>query len=294
MQFKTGISLSGETFPLDCGQEFDEIGLIRSEYLFRSAGRFPSGDSCKSLVTPYLDAISRSFSKAVWYRTLEVDTAEANVLDGCDHILVEDDRLRGIRGIRRSIIYPDPFIAELQAVNASTVENIGIIVPFVSTIKEIEWAAKVIKTIVPRARLACMVEIPSLIPVIPTLRNLGFERVVVGCNDLGSLCMGTTRKAQTSSGIPFEFRKILDHIADTSARNGLECVAAGYLTAEMIDHFHRSGFSGSTVHYSDLPGVFNISPDKLPEIKHLSLVKEKTREAIKHFNHANGVHQVIY
>ena len=63
-----------------------------------------------------LDTSTRVPDSMIWYRTLDVDSAEANVLEGVEEILIEPDRLLGLRGIRRSMAYPEAFHAELEGV----------------------------------------------------------------------------------------------------------------------------------------------------------------------------------
>ncbi|AKK06640.1 PEP-utilizing enzyme, TIM barrel domain [Corynebacterium mustelae] len=294
MTVSFAISLSGESFPSSIASQITEVSLIRSEYLFRAKGYYPTADSAQQVISPYLAAVTESFLGPVWYRTLDVDTAEANVLSGCEEIIIESDRLRGLRGIRRSMRFPDAFDAELRALAQFEHENLGVIVPFLSTIAEAAWAIKRIRRFLPSVPVACMVEIPSLIWHIDALAELGYSRIVVGLNDLGSLCFGTIRKVQTPSGLPEEFMTILRDIVQRCRNAQVECVAAGYMNNQIVDVCNAIGFDSIAIHYSDLTSLFGIPHEDLPDCHLLSQIKAKTRRAIREFNVANGTNQVLF
>src|SRR6266536_1230374 len=100
----TSLLLSYERVSPELMQDFQGIGMARSEYIFRAEGYYPTFYSASRFLVPYLrDLCVVSAGRTVWYRTLDADTAECNVLDGVEEIIVESDRLLGLRGIRRSI-----------------------------------------------------------------------------------------------------------------------------------------------------------------------------------------------
>lgn len=289
-----GLSLSGERFPRCVSGQIEEIALVRSEYLFREKGVYPTRDNALGIVAEYLETLMDEFNGPIWFRTLDVDTAEANVLDGCEKEIVEKDRLRGLRGIRRSMRYPDAFESELLALSEVWNERLGVVVPFVSTVTEAEWAIKKINHFLPRASVGIMLEIPSLLFMLEEIASLGYERVIVGLNDFGSLYMGTVRKVQLPTGIPLELVRGLQHICESARRNNLEVVVAGYLNAAVVDVCCDVGVDLVSIHYVDLPSILEVDARDLRDFEHLSSVKMKTRQDISEYNRVHNVHQTIY
>lgn len=287
-----GIALGGEFPTPTLAAQFGEVPLIRSEYLFRQAGIYPSKKSCADIVVPYINRLERVFRGDMWYRTLDVDTAEANVLAGCDAIIIEDDRLRGLRGIRRSMSYPQAYLSELQALRDSSVS--GVVTPFISELAEAEWAAHTIRKTLPDVRLAAMIEVPSAIWLIPKLPRLGFSRIVIGCNDLGSLAMGSIRQVGKSSAVSPEFQDILITTTTLAKQHGLEVCVAGYFNPALFEFVSQLDADIVAVHYSQLRDLLGIDNSLLSDRSLLGDIKAKTRSAIRAFNDENGVHQTLY
>lgn len=286
--------MSGESFPAKLNGVFKEVSLVRSEYLFRRYGIYPRTDNANLIITPYLKHLSSEFEGSIWYRTLDVDTAEANVLAGCEEVIVENDRLRGLRGVRRSMRFPTSFEAELGAISNVGCDRIGVIVPFVSTVSEAEWAICKVKEFLPNAPVGVMLEIPSLLFMINELADIGYSRIILGLNDFGSLYMGTIRKVQTPLGLPHELFKAIEYASLDAVAAGLDFVIAGYLNKSIVSSISSLDITSIAVHYSDLPECLGIPPKSLPDLPLLKEIKSKTRADIIEFNETHGVSQVIY
>ncbi len=124
------MALSGERLEPRLEGRFAGVGLLRGEYVFRRAGRYPTAESVGELLVPYLrEVVDQAAGQPVWYRFTEVTTIEANVLTGVEAIL--DDEafpLLGMRGIRRAQRFPEHFRAEIDGVAA--VGGAGVLMPF--------------------------------------------------------------------------------------------------------------------------------------------------------------------
>ncbi|MEV6772778.1 putative PEP-binding protein [Nocardia sp. NPDC051030] len=277
---RISVALSGEQLESRVAAKFPGVGLLRGEYVFRRAGRYPTTESVEEYLVPYLrDVAEQAGGQPVWYRFLEVTTVEANVLAGVEeYIEGEAHPLLGMRGIRRARRFPAHFRAEIAGVaavaNAVPGNGIGVVLPFVTDPEEVEWAAAEIQRHAPGVAIGSMIETPSALLQLDRLIDAGVERALIGVNDLSSLVEARTR----ARGVP-PSGGLMAAIAlarEVTARRGIELAVAGYLSAELIDACRAAGVDECVVHYHDLPRLFGSEWDDLPELGLLTEIKEKT------------------
>jgi signal transduction protein with GAF and PtsI domain len=129
------LALSGEEPPgAHINHPFEAVGMIRSEYILRMPEEFVTLDTARRRIADYVAKVAETFfPRPVWYRTTELTTQEANTLRGIDVIVEEADYMKGLRGLRRGLILPDPFLLEVTAVAdvAATWRNVHLLLPYV-------------------------------------------------------------------------------------------------------------------------------------------------------------------
>jgi phosphoenolpyruvate-protein kinase (PTS system EI component) len=291
------VALSYEAYDSRLAARLNGVGLVRSEYIFRAVGKYPSADVMEQFVVPYLvDTSSRVPNGVVWYRTLEVDSAEANVLKGVEEILIEPDRLLGLRGIRRSMAYPEAFHAELEGVARARAKgaNIGVILPFVTYVDEVAWALEQVARLAPGCPVATMVETPAALLELDRIVAMGICRAVIGCNDLSSLLLARPRAVREPVKPCSPLLRAIAHARELTWPHGVELAVAGYLHPQLIESCRTLGVDECVVHYSDLPTVCGDEWADLPDLGVLPATKARTREAIRAFNQQAGVKQRVY
>lgn len=294
---KMTVALSYENFNHVLAERFDGVGLVRSEYIFRSIEKYPSDDTVRQHVVPYLLDISQLTTSVVWYRTLEVDTAEANVLSGVEEIIIEPDRLLGLRGIRRSHRYPDAFRAELRGIAEvrRVAPNVGVVLPFVTYAEEVRWAKEEVDKFCPGTPLGVMIETPASLLEIDKILPLGVNRVQIGCNDLSSLLLARPRTVRGPVKAEPPLVRAIELMRNATADSGVELAVAGYLDNSLIRACQVIGVDECVIHYSDIPDILGEEWRKLlPEVGKISDIKRKTREAIREFAEIRKVDLRIY
>ncbi|MEV0299326.1 putative PEP-binding protein [Nocardia sp. NPDC050710] len=279
---RQSLALSYERVSADLLEHFDGIGLVRGEYVFRAAGRYPTDESVTEYLEPYLAELAAQAPGTIWYRTMEADTAECNVLDGVEEIIVESQRLVGLRGIRRSRRFPDAFVAELAGIARArrAGAEIGVIFPFVTYVDELAWAIEQTRQVVGDCPVATMIEVPSLLVELDRVLATGVSRVVIGCNDLSSLLLAQTRAELRPVRPTPPLVRAIEQIATAARAAGVTTAVAGYLHADLVAACAQAGVDECVLHYSDLPELFGERWAGLPDLGVLQAIKAKTRADI--------------
>lgn len=280
------LALSGETPSRELVQEFSHIGLIRSEYLFRHVATYPKADTARLVLYDYLMGICAiAQGKPVWFRTLEVTTREANTLHGVEEVIWDEPvPMMGLRGVRRAMRHPASLEAELAVIGEvhRKYSALGVVAPFVTNPEEFAWFyAQAEAYLGGCPPVACMVEIPSAVFVLPEILAAGATHVIVGTNDLSSLLLARSRATVTSTETTPALDRALVHIRDATAKAGATMTVAGYLTDGVIASAKRIGTDFAAVHYCDLPRLYGPRYASLPELDRVQSVKRKTRAAIR-------------
>ncbi|MEV5834010.1 putative PEP-binding protein [Nocardia sp. NPDC052112] len=283
---RQSLALSCERISAELLDHFDGVGMVRGEYVFRAAGKYPTPESVSGYLVPYLRHIAkRASGTTIWYRTMEADTAECNTLDGVEEIIDEPHKLLGLRGIRRARRYPGAFIAELEGIAQVRDEgaDIGVLFPFVTYVDELQWAIEQTRAVIGDCPVATMIEIPSLLLEVDRVVTTGVSRVVIGCNDLSSLLLGQARATLRPVRPVPPLLRAIERVTMVAAAAGVRTAVAGYLHPDLLAACANLGVDECVLHYSDLPEVLGEQFADLPDLDVLQAIKRKTRAAIAVF-----------
>lgn len=157
-------------------------------------GRYATVDSALRWLTAYLVRVGRIFHPLpVWYRTSDLEIDAVRELKGADRVWKYDrNQLLGFRAIRRAMLCPNTFRRELGAFAkaAKVSKNLGLIFPYLTDPKELEWAIKQSRASDISSPISMMAEIPASILCLDEFLSLAVDRVIIGTSDLLRLTTG--------------------------------------------------------------------------------------------------------
>jgi phosphoenolpyruvate-protein kinase (PTS system EI component) len=272
---KHRLSLSGEAFP-SLPTEFDAVGLVRPEFLLRSVGQHITREDGQRVVADYMHRlVADAGSLPIWYRCSDLWSDEAATLDGIDEVLVEENPIIGVRGLRRLLQYPRAFEMEIQTVRTAIRDapNVHLIFPFVMDGEQFAKASEMVRDFGWTNRIGAMVEIPSAAILCSELVAAGASNLMIGLNDLSSLTLGVSRDPQAKT-----HPVVWDLIGQVGAACGdVEWGVAGSMTADVYRHAAASGVPYVTLHYAELPDLLGTDAQLLPDRGFVAQVKADTR-----------------
>jgi signal transduction protein with GAF and PtsI domain len=278
---KVRLSLSGEHPSSDLLAGFDGIGLLRSEFILRKVRAYITLSRAQEALARYVADIAKAVYPApLWYRTTDLWTDEANVLDGVDVVMAEWNPIVGFRGLRRGLRYPEAFRTEIGLVTevAQSHPNLHVLFPFVGDADEFGQAVDVLDNCGWPNRFGSMVEVPSAALDVERLVQRGASNLLVGINDLTCLVRGADRGSGFDQKLHPAVWWHIDqlHAIDNRAEWGI----GGTLTSEILAAAARNQVPYVTVHYAELPNVLGTDPATLPEIGLVPEIKKETRKLI--------------
>ncbi|MBB3322337.1 MULTISPECIES: phosphoenolpyruvate--protein phosphotransferase [Atlantibacter] len=223
------------------GSRIDGIGLYRTEIPFMLQSGFPSEEE---QVAQYQGMLQMFNDKPVTLRTLDI---------GADKQLPympisEENPCLGWRGIRITLDQPEIFLVQVRAMlraNAAT-GNLNILLPMVTSIDEVDEARRLIDRAgreveemlgyaIPRPRLGVMVEVPSMVFMLPHLTNR-IDFISVGTNDLTQYLLAVdrnnTRVANLYDSLHPAMLRALSMIASEAQRYCIDLCLCGEMAGD--------------------------------------------------------------
>jgi phosphotransferase system enzyme I (PtsP) len=219
----------------------DGIGLYRTEIPFMLHNGFPSEEE---QVAQYQGMLQLFYDKPVTLRTLDV---------GADKQLPympisEENPCLGWRGIRLTLDQPEIFLVQVRAMLRANVAsgNLSILLPMISHIDEIDDARRLIDRagreveemlgyVIPKPRIGIMIEVPSMLFMIPHLADR-VDFVSVGTNDLTQYLLAVdrnnTRVANLYDSLHPAMLRALHTIASEARQAKLELCLCGEMAGD--------------------------------------------------------------
>ncbi|HHJ0007448.1 TPA: phosphoenolpyruvate--protein phosphotransferase [Raoultella planticola] len=238
VMLNAGLSLEHEE---KLGNFIDGIGLYRTEIPFMLQSGFPSEEE---QVAQYQGMLQMFNEKPVTLRTLDI---------GADKQLPympisEENPCLGWRGIRITLDQPEIFLIQVRAMlraNAAT-GNLSILLPMVTSLDEVDEARRLIDRAsreveemigyaIPRPRLGVMLEVPSMVFMLPNLASR-VDFISVGTNDLTQYILAVdrnnTRVASMYDSLHPAVLRALAIIAHDAERFGIDLRLCGEMAGD--------------------------------------------------------------
>ncbi|XES83535.1 phosphoenolpyruvate--protein phosphotransferase [Franconibacter pulveris] len=245
------------------GSRIDGIGLYRTEIPFMLQSGFPSEEE---QVAQYQGMLQMFNDKPVTLRTLDV---------GADKQLPympisEENPCLGWRGIRITLDQPEIFLIQVRAMlraNAAT-GNLSILLPMITSIDEVDEARRLIDRAgreveemlgyaIPKPRVGVMVEVPSMVFMLPQLASR-VDFISVGTNDLTQYLLAVdrnnTRVASLYDSLHPAMLRALNLIAAEARRNNIDLCLCGEMAGDPMCvallvgmGFHHLSMNGRSV-----------------------------------------------
>ncbi|WP_407260922.1 phosphoenolpyruvate--protein phosphotransferase [Klebsiella quasipneumoniae] len=275
------------------GSFVDGIGLYRTEIPFMLQSGFPSEEE---QVAQYQGMLQMFNSKPVTLRTLDI---------GADKQLPympisEENPCLGWRGIRITLDQPEIFLIQVRAMlraNAAT-GNLSILLPMVTSLEEVDEARRLIDRAsreveemigyaIPRPRLGVMLEVPSMVFMLPQLASR-IDFISVGTNDLTQYLLAVdrnnTRVASMYDSLHPAVLRALAMIAHDAERLGIDLRLCGEMAGDPMcvtilvglgyRHLSMNGRSVARVKYL----LRRIDIEEAQELSRRSLEAQMTAE----------------
>ncbi|MFH1587325.1 MAG: phosphoenolpyruvate synthase [Candidatus Diapherotrites archaeon] len=269
------------------------VGLLRAEHMITASGMHPAEfirqGKNDELVKAVKDGIKKVASlfrgKPVWYRTFDARSDEFRGLLGGEKEPEEDNPMLGWHGIRRDLDETELLKAQFTAIKELVNEgfdNIGVMLPFVISEKEVRDAKKIAKSVGldpgKDVKFGVMIETPAACWITDKLVKEGIDFVSFGTNDLTQLTLGIDRnngriQKHFSELHPAVLRQIKEVIR-RCRYGGVETSICGQAASnpEMVRHLVAYGIDSIS---ANIDAVKKIKQVVLLEQKRLLLEKKR-------------------
>ncbi|MBF1994820.1 phosphoenolpyruvate--protein phosphotransferase [Serratia symbiotica] len=223
------------------GGRVDGVGLYRTEIPFMLQSGFPSEEE---QLGQYQGMLQLYPTKSVTLRTLDI---------GADKQLPympisEENPCLGWRGTRITLDQPEIFLIQVRAMLRANVStgNLSILLPMITSIEEIDEAKRLIDRAVceveevlgyeiPKPKIGVMLEVPSMIFLIPSL-GTRLDFISIGTNDLTQYLLAVdrnnTRVASLYDSLHPAMLHVLKLIAEQGKVAGLQVCLCGELAGD--------------------------------------------------------------
>ncbi|ORT49170.1 phosphoenolpyruvate-protein phosphotransferase [Vibrio sp. qd031] len=271
------------------------VGLYRTEISFILKQRFPSEEEQVNLYGNVLEAYS---GQSVVMRTLDV---------GGDKSLPylpiqEENPFLGWRGIRFTLDHPDIFLIQIRAMLVASIQrnNLSILLPMISNMQELDDSLELIEQAftevkeqypnVRRPRIGVMIEVPSMLYLVPQLAQ-SVDFVSVGTNDLTQYLLAVdrnnTKVANVYESVHPSVLRALKLLLDSCQQHNLPISICGELAGDPVGAILLVGMGYQSLSMNSA----NVGRIKyvLRHVEHSKL--ERLNEQVMSMNHSSEIHQ---
>jgi pyruvate,water dikinase len=238
-----------------------QIGLTRIEGIIAESGKHPNYFLKNGNIKDYeeiiykgVDGISKYFDE-IWVRTSDIRSDEFKNLEGASG-KVELNPMLGMHGIRYGIKNPQILKAELSALKkiASEGKKIGVMMPQIISIEEVQEVKKVLKEInFTDLKLGIMVETPAAVQLIKEFCEEGIDFISFGTNDLTQFILAVDRGNEQVQHLYNEMHPAVLHqlefVIRVCKRNNVETSICGQAGSkkEMVKFLVEKGIDSISV-----------------------------------------------
>ncbi len=209
----------------------DGVGLFRTELFFEAVGRIPSR---QDQIDEYQAAV-RDVGGPTCFRTFDLGADKP--LAGLTPEAEENPAL-GQRGMRLYASHESVFFDQLTAlIAAAAAGSVEIMFPMVSTLADWRYCRDALAALSakrPPLAVGVMVEVPSLLFLIPELARAGVDFLSFGTNDLTQYLNAADRGqgGRSGSGSPLAVARAVAHAAAQARAHHVRLAVCGSLAAE--------------------------------------------------------------
>ena len=217
------------------------IGLYRSEQILNELGEFPTEDEQTRI---YSKLSSRIYPNSITIRVFDIGGDKFRFLD-----FEEPNPFLGLRGIRLLLENPALFKTQIRAIlKSSTNKNIKVMLPMVSTLKEVRESKKIIDECKGELtnenvkfdediEIGIMIEVPSAAVMAKEFAK-EIDFISIGTNDLIQYLMAVDRGNDLVSNLYQEFSPVvirtLKHIVDEARKAKKTVSLCGEMAADTL------------------------------------------------------------
>ena len=269
----------GQAEDLEAAKENDAggVGQFRSDYLFLGPDPDPDED------TQY--RCYKEAARAVSPCPMQVVTEDwsSSTPSSFMNLTREESIALTRRGIRRSLMEPESFRVQIRALlRAAVVGNVRIMLPMVTSVKQVQWAKQVIEDCknelleagvpVGEAQLGILVETPAAVWIADELAQEA-DFFMIGTNDLIQFTCVLDRDG--IEGVPFAdpyhpaILRQIDYAIQAAHRHGIPVGISGEMGGDiaLTEHLLRLGIDAFSVNPTMILPLRN-------RIRHLDLREE--------------------
>lgn len=282
------IGLGGEKINNRVSPLFKGVGLIRPEYICRTRKQYITHPDCFQAIKKYVSQVVSLFAPdPVWYRFFEMETSEANIMEGVDHLYHEyNNTLVGLRALRRAQKFPEPFYKEAEMITklSHKYSNLGVVLPFINDVRELIFAKRILKEVGYKSRLGMMAEIPAAVICLDKFLSEGVDYVILGMNDLTCLTLGIRRVSQDEGFLHPSLKRLIHQAQDYAFGFQAELAVAGYIDNSVFKYVESVGIKIGIVHYSFMAPVFGQEWANIPNRINIEKLKNEVRHLVDDYS----------
>ncbi|MBN2504951.1 MAG: phosphoenolpyruvate--protein phosphotransferase, partial [Bacilli bacterium] len=248
-------------------QDFDGVGLVRSEYLFADHDAYPSEEEQYEL---YLRFVEKFDPLPVVIRTFDFGADKPNRFLSFDN---EDNPALGYRGIRISLREKELFKTQLRALyRASARGNLQIMFPMVTSVEQVTLIKKIIEEVLQEletlgkdydedTEIGLMIETPGAALISDLLAD-EVDFFSIGTNDLIQYTLAVDRTNANIADLYEADHKAIKRLIKMTCKNAKKAKIRVAMCGEMAeDHALLSRLIDYGVQ------ELSVSPNKINRIK---------------------------